>query len=58
MAAPLDILKKARTSELLDELISAINMQMNAGVANESDLIKIIKLVKDANKLRRALKYL
>lgn len=54
----LDFLKSARTSELLDEVTQAINTQVNAGVVNEEQLKKLIELIKDAKRLRRALQFL
>jgi hypothetical protein len=54
----LDFLKSARTSELLDELTAAINTQVNAGVVSEKQLQKLIDLIKDASRLRKALLFL
>lgn len=56
--AQFNFLKNARTAELLDELKKEINTQISAGVISVSDVIKIIELVKNVNRLRRALKFL
>ena len=54
----LDFLKSARTSEKLDELVAAINAQVNAGRVRLEDITKFIELVKDPKRLRRALLFL
>lgn len=54
----LDFLKSARTSEKLDELVAAINAQVNAGRVSLEDITKFIELVKDPKRLRRALLFL
>ena len=53
-----DFLKSARTSQQLDLLTQAINTQVNAGVINEAQLQKLIELIKDAKRLRKALMFL
>lgn len=53
-----DFLKSARTSQQLDILTQAINTQVNAGVINEAQLQKLIELIKDAKRLRKALMFL
>ena len=55
---PFDFLKSARTSEQLDELTRAINNQVRAGVINEAQLTKLIELIKDTKRLRKALMFL
>ena len=54
----LDFLKNARTYELINNLNQAINLQINAGIITEEDIKKIIELINDAKRLRRALKFL
>lgn len=56
--AEFDFLKSARTSQQLDLLTQAINTQVNAGVINEAQLQKLIELIKDAKRLRKALMFL
>lgn len=56
--ANFDFLASARTSQQVEEIKTALVNQVNAGVINEAQLLKLIELIKDARRLRTALKYL
>lgn len=56
--ANFDFLSSARTSKQVEEIKTALVNQVNAGVINEAQLLKLIELIKDARRLRTALKYL
>lgn len=53
-----DFLQSARTSQKVDEIKTAIISQVNAGVVTEAELQKVLELIKDARRLRTALKFL
>ncbi len=56
--ANFDFLQSARTSQKVDEIKTAIINQVNAGVVTEAELQKVLELIKDARRLRTALKFL
>ena len=56
--ANFDFLQSARTSQKVDEIKMAIISQVNAGVVTEAELQKVLELIKDARRLRTALKFL
>lgn len=56
--ANFDFLASARTSKQVEEIKTALVNQVNAGVINEAQLLKLIELIKDARRLRTALKFL
>lgn len=56
--ANFDFLASARTSQKVEEIKTALVNQVNAGVINEAQLLKIIELIKDARRLRTALTFL
>lgn len=56
--ANFDFLQSARTSQKVDEIKTAIINQVHAGVVTEAELQKVLELIKDARRLRTALKFL
>lgn len=53
-----NFLKSAQTAELLDKLKIAVNNQLSANNISEADLQKIIELVNNTKRLKRALTFL
>lgn len=56
--ANFDFLQSARTSQKVEEIKTAIINQVDAGVVTEAELQKVLELIKDARRLRTALKFL
>ena len=58
MAIQFNFLKNAHTAELLDKLKSAINAQISVNNITEADIEKIIELINNTKRLKRALTFL
>lgn len=58
MAANFDFLASARTSQTANDIRTAIINQVAAGVVTEAELQKFLELIKDAKRLKTALKFL
>lgn len=53
-----DFLQTVRVKQIANDLNGLILQQFNAGNITEADLLKIIELIKNTARLKRALKFL
>lgn len=53
-----DFLQTVRQQQYLTDLQGLIKQQLNAGNITEAELLKIIDLIKNTSRLKRALKFL